>query len=129
MKSKAGHLQQLAAELLTKAKEEKESAAALKAKYYKTMDDYSEAVDKIDAATQQAQSILDQMNAQSLVLAQVALILYKVTAINDKARLAHFYIHTDCDAIRSRNKSWRGITVRCLLRDSSAAMSDEVAVT
>lgn len=61
----------MAAELLTKAKDEKESAAALKAKYYKTMDDYSQAVDKIDAATKQAQSILDQMNSQSLVLAQV----------------------------------------------------------
>jgi hypothetical protein len=71
LKAKAGHLQEMAASLLANAKNEKESAAALKAKYYKTMDDYSKAVDKIDAATRQAQSILDQMNAQSLVLAQV----------------------------------------------------------
>ena len=40
--------------------------------YYKTMDTYGEAVKKIDKATADAQSILDQMNAQSLVLAQVA---------------------------------------------------------
>ena len=36
------------------------------------MDTYGEAVKKIDKATADAQSILDQMNAQSLVLAQVA---------------------------------------------------------
>merc|ERR1712205_296442 len=71
-KAKAGRLQESAAELLTKAKGEKETAAALKAKYYKTMDTYGEAVKKIDKATADAQSILDQMNAQSLVLAQVA---------------------------------------------------------
>jgi hypothetical protein len=71
LKSKAGHVQEMAAGLLANAKNEKESAAAFKAKYYKTMDDYSKAVDKIDTATRQAQSILDQMNAQSLVLAQV----------------------------------------------------------
>ena len=41
-------------------------------RYYKTMDTYGEAVKKIDKATADAQSILDQMNAQSLVLAQVA---------------------------------------------------------
>merc|ERR1712216_1022934 len=58
LKAKAGRLQ--------------ESAAALKAKYYKAMDTYGEAVKKIDKATADAQSILDQMNAQSLVLAQVA---------------------------------------------------------
>jgi len=72
LKAKAGRLQESAAELLTKAKGEKETAAALKAKYYKTMDTYGEAVKKIDKATADAQSILDQMNAQSLVLAQVA---------------------------------------------------------
>merc|ERR1712205_186923 len=71
LKAKAG-LQESAAELLTKAKGEKETAAALKAKYYKTVDTYGEAVKKIDKATADAQSILDQMNAQSLVLAQVA---------------------------------------------------------
>jgi septal ring factor EnvC (AmiA/AmiB activator) len=71
LKAKAGNLQSMAAELLGKAKNEKESAAALKAKYYTTMDDYSKAVEKIDTATQNAQKILDQMNAQSLVLAQV----------------------------------------------------------
>merc|ERR1712230_28176 len=72
LKAKAGRLQESAAELLTKAKGEKVTAAALKAKYYKTMDTYGEAVKKIDKATADAQSILDQMNAQSLVLAQVA---------------------------------------------------------
>jgi hypothetical protein len=71
LKTKAGNLQSMAAELLTRAKVEKESAAALKAKYYKTMDDYSKAVDQIDKATQNAQAILDRMNAQSLLLAQV----------------------------------------------------------
>jgi septal ring factor EnvC (AmiA/AmiB activator) len=71
LKSKAGRLQETAAELLTKAKVAKEDAAALKAQYYKTMDDYSKAVESIDTATQKAQAILDQMNAQSLVLAQV----------------------------------------------------------
>lgn len=64
-------MQESAAELLTKAKVSKEDAAALKAQYYKTMDDYSKAVESIDQATQKAQTILDQMNAQSLVLAQV----------------------------------------------------------
>uniref|UniRef100_A0A7S0WG35 Uncharacterized protein n=1 Tax=Hemiselmis tepida TaxID=464990 RepID=A0A7S0WG35_9CRYP len=72
LKAKAGRLQEMAAELLGKAKNEKETAASLKAKYYKTMDDYGKAVSKIDKATQKAQSILDQMNAQSLVLAQLA---------------------------------------------------------
>jgi hypothetical protein len=72
LKAKAGRLQETAAELLTKAKVDKEEAAALKEKYYKTMDEYSKAVAAIDVATQKAQSILDQMNAQSLVLAQVA---------------------------------------------------------
>ena len=72
LKSKAGRLQEMAAELLSKAKTEKEGAAALKAKYYKTMDDYGKAVQKIDDATMNAQKILDQMNAQSLTLAQVA---------------------------------------------------------
>lgn len=72
LKAKAGRLQEMAAELLGKAKDEKETAASLKAKYYTTMDDYGKAVSKIDKATQQAQSILDQMNAQSLVLAQLA---------------------------------------------------------
>jgi len=72
LKSKAGRLQEMAAELLGKAKTEKEGAAALKAKYYKTMDDYGKAVQKIDDATMKAQQILDQMNAQSLTLAQVA---------------------------------------------------------
>lgn len=43
----------------------------LQRSYYKTMDAYGEEVKKIDAATQSAQAILDQMNAQSLVLAQV----------------------------------------------------------
>merc|ERR1712230_329402 len=52
LKAKAGRLQESAAELLTKAN--------------------GEAVKKIDKATADAQSILDQMNAQSLVLAQVA---------------------------------------------------------
>jgi len=72
LKSKAGRLQEMAAELLGKAKTEKETAAALKAKYYTTMDQYGEAVTKIDTATQTAQRILDQMNAQSLTLAEVA---------------------------------------------------------
>ena len=72
LKSKAGRLQEMAAELLSQAKTEKEGAAALKAKYYKTMDDYGKAVQKIDDATMNAQKILDQMNAQSLTLAQVA---------------------------------------------------------
>ena len=72
LKSKAGRLQEMAAELLSKAKTEKEGAAALKAKYYTTMDDYGKAVQKIDDATMKAQQILDQMNAQSLTLAQVA---------------------------------------------------------
>ena len=72
LKSKAGRLQEMAAELLGKAKTEKEGAAALKAKYYKTMDDYGKAVKKIDDSTMKAQQILDQMNAQSLTLAQVA---------------------------------------------------------
>jgi len=72
LKAKAGRLQESAAELLKKAKTEKETAASLKATYYKTMDTYGEAVKKIDKATADAQSILDQMNAQSLVLAQVA---------------------------------------------------------
>jgi chromosome segregation ATPase len=72
LKSKAGRLQEMAAELLGKAKTEKETAAALKAKYYTTMDQYGEAVQKIDTATQTAQQILDQMNAQSLTLAEVA---------------------------------------------------------
>ena len=63
LKSKAGRLQEMAAELLSQAKTEKEGAAALKAKYYQTMDDYGKAVQKIDDAT---------MNAQSLTLAQVA---------------------------------------------------------
>jgi chromosome segregation ATPase len=36
------------------------------------MDDYGKAVQKIDDATMKAQQILDQMNAQSLTLAQVA---------------------------------------------------------
>merc|ERR1719163_1279202 len=63
LKAKAGRLQESAAELLTKAKGEKETAAALKAKYYKTMDTYGEAVKKIDKAT---------ADAQSIVLAQVA---------------------------------------------------------
>ncbi len=71
LKAKAGRLQETAAELLTKAKVDKEEAAALKEKYYKTMDEYSKAVAAIDVATQKAQGILDQMNAQSLVLAQV----------------------------------------------------------
>ena len=71
LKTKAGRLQEMAAELLGKAKSEKETAAGLKAQYYKTMDDYSAAVSKIDQATQNAQTILDQMNSQSLVLAQV----------------------------------------------------------
>lgn len=57
LKAKAGRLQEMAAELLGKAKNEKETAAALKAKYYKTMDDYGKAVSKIDTATQKAQSI------------------------------------------------------------------------
>jgi hypothetical protein len=57
LKAKAGRLQEMAAELLGKAKNEKETAAALKAKYYKTMDDYGQAVAKIDEATQKAQSI------------------------------------------------------------------------
>merc|ERR1719183_622297 len=72
LKSKAGRLQEMAAELLGKAKTEKEGAAALKAKYYKMMDDYGKAVKKIDDSTMKAQQILDQMNAQSLTLAQVA---------------------------------------------------------
>mmetsp|Transcript_9143 Transcript_9143/g.30479 ORF Transcript_9143/g.30479 Transcript_9143/m.30479 type:complete len:378 (-) Transcript_9143:144-1277(-) len=72
LKAKAGRLQEMAAELLGQAKTEKESAAALKAKYYKTMDEYSDAVKKIDTATMNAQEILDQMNAQSLTLAEVA---------------------------------------------------------
>ena len=50
LKSKAGRLQEMAAELLSKAKTEKEGAAALKAKYYTTMDDYGKAVQKIDDA-------------------------------------------------------------------------------
>ncbi len=82
LKSKAGHLQEMAAGLLANAKNEKESAAAFKAKYYKTMDDYSKAVDKIDTATRQAQSILDQMNAQSLVLAQVPSIMMSLSFAN-----------------------------------------------
>jgi len=72
LKAKAGRLQEMAAELLGKAKDEKETAASLKSKYYTTMDDYGKAVSKIDSATQKAQTILDQMNAQSLVLAQLA---------------------------------------------------------
>ncbi len=72
LKSKAGRLQEMAAELLSQAKTEKEGAAALKAKYYQTMDDYGKAVQKIDDATMNAQKILDEMNAQSLTLAQVA---------------------------------------------------------
>ena len=47
-------------------------ACTIECSYYKTMDTYGEAVKKIDKATADAQSILDQMNAQSLVLAQVA---------------------------------------------------------
>lgn len=72
LKAKAGRLQEMAAELLSKGKTEKETAAALKAKYYKTMDDYGKAVEEIDKSTQKAQAILDQMNAQSLTLAQIA---------------------------------------------------------
>ena len=72
LKAKAGRLQEEATKLLTEAKTEKEDAASMKAAYYQKMDEYSDAVKEIDAATANAQSILDQMNAQSLVLAQVA---------------------------------------------------------
>lgn len=72
LKAKAGMLQEQATTLLGQATEEKTSAEGLKAQYYTKMDEYSDAVKDIDAATANAQSILDQMNAQSLVLAQVA---------------------------------------------------------
>ena len=72
LKAKAGMLQEQATTLLGQATEEKGSAQGMKAKYYTKMDEYSDAVKDIDAATANAQSILDQMNAQSLVLAQVA---------------------------------------------------------
>jgi hypothetical protein len=55
LKAKAGRLQEMAAELLGNAKTEKEGAAALKSAYYKTMDEYSTAVKKIDESTMKAQ--------------------------------------------------------------------------
>ena len=54
------------------AANDKNGQTCASVRYYKTMDTYGEAVKKIDKATADAQSILDQMNAQSLVLAQVA---------------------------------------------------------
>mmetsp|Transcript_12481 Transcript_12481/g.34311 ORF Transcript_12481/g.34311 Transcript_12481/m.34311 type:complete len:384 (-) Transcript_12481:201-1352(-) len=72
IKAKASNLQAEGNELLKISKKAKEEAESLKDKYYAGMDKYSKAVSKIDDASAKAQSVLDQLNAQSLVLAQIA---------------------------------------------------------
>jgi hypothetical protein len=72
LKAKAASLQEQSDKLLADATAAKDEAASLEAKYYSGMDSYNSAVADIDTASKKAQGILDQVNAQSLVLAEVA---------------------------------------------------------